>query len=112
MIMSQEFFDRLSDVAKRPQEFWQRLAALNVKTLQEASSYFKPEEVFGNINMKRPEEMVEKQFAWTFSAGHKALDYMQQAFEIFEQSMLSAAQDVKTAAQDIKSKSQKSKDSH
>jgi len=96
--MSQEYFEKLSAMAKKAQEPFQAIAELNVKTLQ-GLTYLKPDE-FANI--KKPEELLEKQIELAVANGHKALDYMQKSFEIIEKSMLSMAKETKTKATDTK----------
>ena len=92
--MNQDYYTKLSDLAKKAQEPLQAIAELNVKTLQ-GMTYIKPDE-FANI--KKPEELLEKQIALAVSNGHKALDYMQKAFQIFEKAMLSVVEETKTKA--------------
>ena len=90
--MNQEYFTKLSDMAKKAQEPLQALAELNVKTLQ-SLTYLKPEEL---SSTKKPEELFEKQIELAISNGHKALDYMQKSFQILEKAMLSCVQETKT----------------
>jgi len=89
--MNQEYFTKISDMAKKAQEPFQALAELNVKTLQ-SFTYLKPDE-FANI--KKPEQLWEKQIELAISNGHKALDYIQKSFQIIEKAMLSCAQEAK-----------------
>lgn len=89
-MMNQEYFKKLSDMAKRAQEPLQQIAELNVKTLQ-SFSYIKPDEL---ANVK-PEDMLEKQIGLAVANGHKALDYLQKSFQILESAMLSFVQDTK-----------------
>jgi len=92
--MDRAYFEKLSDMAKKAQEPFQAIAELNVKTLQ-SLNYLKPEEF---TNIKKPEELLEKQIALAVSNGHKALDYMQQSFQIIEKALLSLAQSAKVSA--------------
>ncbi len=96
--MSQEYFEKLSDMAKKAQEPFQAIAELNVKTLQ-GLTYLKPDEL---SNIKKPEELLEKQMEMAVENGRKALDYMQKSFEIVEKSMLSLAKETKTKATEAK----------
>lgn len=89
--MNQEYFSKFSEMAKKAQEPLQAMAELNVKTFQNLT-YMKPEEL---SNIKKPEELLEKQLELAVTNGHKALDYMQKSFQIFEKAMLSCIQDVK-----------------
>lgn len=89
--MNQEYFSKLSDMAKKAQEPFQQLAELNVRTLQ-SLTYIKPDEF---ANVKKPEELLEKQIELAVANGHKALDYMQKSFQILEKAMLSFAHEAK-----------------
>jgi hypothetical protein len=91
MIMNQEYFEKFSDMAKKAQEPLQQIAELNVKTIQ-SFSYIKPDEF---ANVKRPEELLEKQVGLAVANGHKALDYLQKSFQIIEKAMLSFVQESK-----------------
>ena len=89
--MDQVYFEKMSDMAKKAQEPFQAIAELNVKTLQ-GLTFLKPEEL---TQIKKPEELLEKQIELAVANGHKALDYMQKSFQIIEKALLSVAQDVK-----------------
>lgn len=52
----------------------------------------KPDEL---AQVKKPEEMLEKQINLAVENGHKALDYMQKSFQIIEKAMLSLVQEAK-----------------
>lgn len=91
--MNQEYFEQLSNFAKKAQEPLQSMAELNVRTLQ-SLSYLRPDE-FASI--KNPQELMEKQIKLTVDNGHKALDYMQKSFEIVEKAMMSLVQESKTS---------------
>ncbi|STX30013.1 Phasin protein [Legionella beliardensis] len=91
--MNHAYFERWTELAKKAQEPIQAMTELNVKTLQ-SINYLKPEEL---AKIKKPEEFLEKQIGLAVANGHKALDYMQKSFEIFEKAMLSAVQEVKKA---------------
>jgi hypothetical protein len=92
IMINQEYFQKLSDMAKKAQEPLQQIAELNVKTLQ-SLSYIKPDEF---INVRKPEELFEKQIGLAVANGHKALDYLQKSFQIMEKAMLSFVQDTKS----------------
>lgn len=98
--MNQEYFEKISDMAKKAQEPFQAIAELNVKTLQ-GLNFMKPEEF---ANVKKPEELLEKQIELAVANGHKALDYMQKAFQIVEKAMLSFVQESKKQAQKTEAK--------
>ncbi|KTC76796.1 phasin family protein [Legionella brunensis] len=89
--MTQAYFEKWSEMAKKMQEPFQAIAELNVKTLQ-GMSYLKPDEL---ANTKKPEELLEKQIHLAIENGHKALDYLQKSFQIMETTMLSLVQEVK-----------------
>lgn len=95
--MTYQNFDKWSEVAKKMQEPFQAIAELNVKTLQNLN-YFKPEEL---AQVKKPEELLEKNINLFVENGHKALDYMQKSFQIIEKAILGVVQETKKAA-DIK----------
>lgn len=92
--MNQASFEKWSEMAKKAQEPFQAIAELNVKTLQ-GLTYLKPEEL---AHLKKPEELLEKQINLAVENGHKALDYMQKSFQIFEKAMQSLVQEVKNKA--------------
>jgi len=92
--MDREYFEKMSDMAKKAQEPFQAIMELNVKTLQ-GLTYLKPDEF---TKIKKPEELLEKQIELAIANGHKALDYMQKSFQIIEKALLSVSQDVKSKA--------------
>ncbi|WP_392538777.1 phasin family protein [Legionella sp. 227] len=93
--MSQQNFERWTEAAKKLQEPFQAMAELNVKTLQ-SLNYLKPEEL---SNIKKPEELLEKQVNLAVENGKKALDYMQKSFQILEKAMLGFVQEAKKATE-------------
>lgn len=93
--MNQQNFDKWSEMAKKLQEPFQAIAELNVKTLQ-GLTYLKPEEL---AQVKKPEEMLEKQITLAVENGHKALDYMQKSFQIIEKAMQGLVQEAKKTAE-------------
>ena len=94
--MSQEYFEKISNLFKHAQEPLQAIAELNVKTLQ-SYAYLKPED-FSKIS--KPDELLEKQLELAIANGHKGLDYLQKSFQIIEKALLSFTQEtqVKTSA--------------
>ncbi|KTD52682.1 phasin family protein [Legionella quateirensis] len=96
--MNQANFDKWSEMAKKLQEPFQAIAELNVKTLQ-GLSYLKPDEL---AHVKKPEEVLEKQINLAVENGHKALDYMQQSFQIIEKAMLGLVKEAKKTATETK----------
>ena len=93
--MNQQNFDEWSEMAKKIQEPFKAIAELNVKTLQ-GLTYLKPEEL---AQVKKPEEMLEKQINLAVENGHKALDYLQQSFQIIEKAMLGIVKEAKDTAE-------------
>ncbi|MBA2650888.1 MAG: phasin family protein [Tatlockia sp.] len=84
-------FEKFTELTKKIQEPLQAIAELNVQTLQ-GLTFLKPEEL---THLKKPEELIEKHISLAVENGHKALDYMQKSFEIYEKAMLSFVQEVK-----------------
>lgn len=95
--MQYQNYEKWSDVAKRVQQPLQEMAELNIKTLQ-GLNYLKPEEL---TQIKKPEELFERQVNVLVQNGHKTLDYMQKSFLILEKAMLGFVQDSKNAAANI-----------
>ena len=93
--MNQENFDKWSEMAKKVQEPFKAIAELNVKTLQ-GLTFLKPDEL---AHVKKPEELLEKQINLAVENGHKALDYLQQSFQILEKAMLGIVQEAKKTAE-------------
>lgn len=89
--MNKEYLDKWSELTKKAQAPFQAIAELNVKTLQ-GFNYLKPEDL---TNVKKPEELLEKQINLAVENGHKALDYMQKSFQIIEDAMQIAAKEIK-----------------
>lgn len=93
--MTQHNFEKWSEMAKKLQEPFQAIAELNVKTLQ-GMTYIKPEEL---THLKKPEELLEKQINLAVENGHKALDYMQRSFQIFEKAMMELVEEAKKSGE-------------
>ncbi|CEK10417.1 hypothetical protein [Legionella hackeliae] len=88
--MHQDYMENWKDTFNQLQKPFREMMELNVKTLQKMS-YVKPEEL---SRIKKPEDILEKNVHVFIQNGHKALDYMQQAFGIFEKHLLTAARDI------------------
>lgn len=97
-MVNQAYFEKWSEIAKKVQEPVQAIAELNVKTLQNLS-YIKPDEL---ANLKKPEELLDKQMNVALENGHKALDYMQKSFQIMENAVLNFAREIKKAEDAVK----------
>lgn len=93
--MDQKNFEKWSEMAKKLQEPFQAIAELNVKTLQ-GLNYLKPEEL---SQVKKPEELLEKQMNLAVENGHKALDYMQKSFQILEAAMLEVTKEIQKSTE-------------
>ncbi|MGL6029199.1 MAG: phasin family protein [Legionella sp.] len=93
--MDHKNFEKWSKLAKKLQEPFQAIAELNVKTLQ-GLTYLKPEEL---SQVKKPEELLEKQMNLAVENGHKALDYMQKSFQILEAAMLEVSKEVQKSTE-------------
>ncbi|WP_420844595.1 phasin family protein [Legionella cardiaca] len=81
--MNQQYLEQWSEIAKHIQQPFQAMLDLNVKTLRNFK-FLKPEDLAA---IKNPEEFIEKQVSIAIENGHKALDYFQQSFAIFEQTL-------------------------
>lgn len=95
--MNQVNFESWSEMAKKVQQPIQAITELNIKTIQ-SLGYIKPEEL---VQIKKPEELLQKQLTLAVENGHKTLDYMQKSFQIFEKAMLSFAQDIKSKTETV-----------
>ncbi|TAL66176.1 MAG: phasin family protein [Legionella sp.] len=89
--MNQDYFNQWSELAKKMQEPFQDIMELNIKTLQ-GLSYLKPEDL---TQVKKPEDVLEKQIAIVVDNGHKTLDYMQKSFYIIEHALLNVVEEAK-----------------
>ncbi|KTD07769.1 hypothetical protein [Legionella jamestowniensis] len=108
--MQQDYVSNWTNMMSRMQRPLQAMMELNTRTLQNIS-YLKPED-FSKI--RKPEELLEKQMNVFVENAHKALDYMQKSFSIFEESLLSVSREVKDRteqttrqAQDVMKKTMK-----
>lgn len=84
--MNPNYIEKWNELAKKMQEPMQALAELNLKTLKEFD-YLKPEEL---TKVKKPEEFMEKEIHRVIENSQKALNYLQQSFQIFEKILLSS----------------------
>lgn len=89
--MQQDYMSNWTTIMNRIQKPLQAMMELNTKALQNIS-YLKPEEL---SKIRKPEELMERQLSVFVENGHKALDYMQQTFAIFEDSLLSLSREVR-----------------
>lgn len=96
--MDQEYFTKLSEMAKKAQEPLQAIIELNVKTLQ-SLSYLRPDEL---TSIKKPDQLLEKQLQLALENGHKGLEYLEKSFQIIEKAMLSCLKDAKNTKVDAK----------
>lgn len=96
--MKDQNYEKWNDMARKVQEPLQAIAELNIKTMQ-GLHYLKPEEL---AQIRKPEELLEKQVNLAVENGHKALDYMQKSFEIFEKAMVNMVHESKKVASSFK----------
>lgn len=97
--MTQEHFEKWTDLVKKLQQPFQDIGELNIKTLQEMSYYLKPEDL---TKITKPEDVIEKQINLAIENSHKALDYMQKSFQIIEKAMISIVKESKKATESKK----------
>lgn len=90
--MHTEHFEQLKTTLNNLQKPVQELAALHARTLQNLS-YIKPEEL---SRMQNPEEIWDRNIKLFIQNSHKALDFMQQAFNIFERHWLFMSDTIKS----------------
>ncbi|KTD17895.1 hypothetical protein [Legionella jordanis] len=93
--MQQDYMGNWSSMMHRVQKPLQDMMELNARTLQNLS-YLKPEDL---QQIRKPEELFEKQMNVFVENGHKALDYMQKSFAIFENSLMSISREVKNTSE-------------
>ncbi|KTC86851.1 hypothetical protein [Legionella brunensis] len=89
--MQPNYLSNWSSIMGRMQKPIQEMMELNTRALQNIS-YLKPEEL---SQIRKPEDLLDKQMKIFVENGHKALDYMQQTFAIFEEHLLSISKEVK-----------------
>lgn len=78
------------------------LMELNVKTLQ-GMSYLTPLEL---MNVKKPEEILEKNVDVIIENGHKTLDYMHNMFNLLEQNWLHLSDNLGKTGKDMMEKTE------
>ncbi|KTD18104.1 phasin family protein [Legionella jordanis] len=79
--MNQRYLEQWTKIAKNIQRPFQAMLELNLEMMEKVK-YLKVEDF---INIKNPEELLEKQVNFAIENGHRTLDYFQRSFEIFEQ---------------------------
>ncbi|KTD22992.1 Uncharacterised protein [Legionella lansingensis] len=89
--MQRDYWEGLKDSFNELQKPFQEIMELNVKTFQKLA-YIKPDEL---PQLKTPEDLLDKNVNILIQNGHRALDYMQQAFQIFERHLLTLASDIR-----------------
>ncbi|WP_058535219.1 hypothetical protein [Legionella saoudiensis] len=75
----------------------QKLMELNIKTMQ-GFSYMKPGELF---NIKKPEELLEKNMNMFIRNSHMALDYMRNTFNILENHWIKVSHRTEDTAREV-----------
>ncbi|KTC76895.1 phasin family protein [Legionella brunensis] len=93
--MNPRYLEQWTEIARHIQRPFQAMLELNVRTLK-GFNFLKAEDL---VNIKKPEELVEKQVNLVIENGHKALDYLQQSFAIFEQTLQPLTEDAKKSSQ-------------
>ncbi|ASQ47444.1 phasin family protein [Legionella clemsonensis] len=93
--MQQNYITNWTNIMTRMQRPLQAMMELNTRTLQNIS-YLKPEDL---SKIRKPEELMEKQMNMFVENAHKALDYMQKSFAIFEESLLSISQEARNSTE-------------
>lgn len=97
--MSKPYYEQYETLMKKIHEPFQAIAELNIKTLQ-GLSMVKPQDFAG---IKEPGELLQKNLEVALANGQKALDHMQQTFDILEKTMLSISREaVKKPESDAK----------
>ncbi len=82
---------------------FRQLIDLNVKTIQNLT-YIKPNEL---LNPNKPEQLIEKNMEVMIENGHKALDYMQDMFDIMEKHWFSMSRQVMRQSQETMNQTQR-----
>lgn len=105
IVMSHNYFQQrdlnpLMNSLERPVK---ELMELNVKTLQ-SFSYLTPVEL---LKVRKPEEVMEKNIEVLIGNSHKALDYMQNMFDIMEKHWLGISDSVIKNTKEMVSQGQK-----
>lgn len=101
--MNPQFFEKWTEFSKKIQEPIRALTELNIKTVQ-GLRYLKPEEF---MDMKKPEDYLEKQMQVLIENSHKTLEHIEGSFHIMEKAMLSMVDEVKEVSQDLGTKATK-----
>ncbi|KTD18761.1 Uncharacterised protein [Legionella lansingensis] len=96
--MPQDYMSNWTSIMNRIQRPLQAMMELNARTLQ-SISYLKPEEL---SKIRKPEELLEKQINVFVENGHKALDYMQKSFAIFEDSLMFISKEVRDRSEQVR----------
>lgn len=89
--MHHDYLEDWKDNLHQLQRPLREMVELNVKTLQRIS-YLKPDEL---AHLKKPEDLLEKNVHLFIQNSHKALDYFQEAFDIFERNLLSLTKEIR-----------------
>jgi hypothetical protein len=101
--MSHVNLDKWSKISKQMQESFQAIAALNLKTLEEFSS-FKTEDF---ALLKKPEDMFKRQIQLVVENSYRTLDCMQESYQIMEKGVSVLTETAKTEFAKEKSESKK-----
>ncbi|MDI9819320.1 MULTISPECIES: phasin family protein [unclassified Legionella] len=85
------YVENWKNVVEQLQKPIQEIIELNVKTFQQLT-YLKPEDL---SHLKKPEDFLEKIVHILIENSHQSLNYMQQAFSVFENHLLDFSKDIK-----------------
>ncbi|CEK12032.1 phasin family protein [Legionella hackeliae] len=92
--MNQRYLEQWSEIAKHMQKPFLEMLELNLTTLKNFK-FIKAEDL---ATIKSPEEFIEKQVNLAIENGHRALNYFQQSFAIFEQTLRPITESVKNSS--------------
>ena len=95
--MSKQYFEQYETLMKKIHEPFQAIAELNIKTLQ-GLSMVKPQDLAG---IKEPGELIQKNLENALANGQKALDYLQETFNILEKTVLSVTKEARVKAETV-----------
>ncbi|CDZ76256.1 hypothetical protein BN59_00523 [Legionella massiliensis] len=89
--------EQLENTLNSIQQPVKEVVALNIRVLQNLS-YPNVEEL---AKIRRPEDILEKNLDALLHNGHTVLDYMQQAFNIYERQVLSVTDNLRANTEQI-----------
>lgn len=90
----QQHLESWKELYSQFQKPFDEVIALNVKTFQKMA-YLKPDEL---KELKKPEDILDKNISLLIKNGHLALDYMQQVLHIMESNLLNMTKSIKPSS--------------